>query len=397
MFTGIVLEEGEVVSAETSSDGSVLKIRCHEIMKDMGIGDSISVNGCCLTIFEFDETGFKVEATPETLRLTNLGSCVAGSRVNLEPAARLADFLGGHLVQGHVDDKGTVVSIRDEGNSKVFRFSASEKVLRYCTYKGSVTVNGVSLTVTASDSEGFEVAIIPHTLEVTNFSAFKLGDEVNLEADIISKYVESHVKRLMLTVLLTCFVSLGYLFGGDVHVGSNTILLYENKTAAKGMQFVVRVARYRPDLVVEWENEIDQGTAHVFSKAVAKAEDLTLSQLFEVGVDAESAEQMTVFLPDRLFAALKDKGKAKVKLNSVQAKLKLEGTGKHMLSLDGEQKELEVLLLSDTRRAVWAVLDNPEYPLIVKYKTQYFEQYLKSISTPDRASLRWIRKLPPVR
>ena len=138
-----------------------------------------------------------MDATPETLRRSNLGEKQVGSLLNLEPPLRLADFLGGHLVQGHVDATGRIDSVREEGNSWIFRFSAPAEILRYCVPKGSVTVNGISLTISGLGPDFFEVAIIPHTWEVTNLAQLKPGDTVNLEADVISKYVESHIQNYM--------------------------------------------------------------------------------------------------------------------------------------------------------------------------------------------------------
>jgi riboflavin synthase len=150
-----------------------------------------------LTVAEKYEDSVSVEATPETLRKSNLGTRQVGDRLNLEPALRSFDFLGGHLVQGHVDGTGTVESIKNEGNSWVFRVSLPPEVARYCVMKGSITLNGISLTISGLNEEYMEVTIIPHTMEVTNMSGLEPGSTVNLEADVISKYVESHVLRCL--------------------------------------------------------------------------------------------------------------------------------------------------------------------------------------------------------
>ena len=136
-----------------------------------------------------------MDASPETLRCTNLGEKKIGDPVNLEPPVKLNDVLGGHLVQGHVDATGEVLEIRREGNSFIFRIALPEAVARYCVMKGSITLDGISLTIAGLGSDFMEVAIIPHTMEVTNMSEFKPGDRVNLEADVISKYVEKHTKN----------------------------------------------------------------------------------------------------------------------------------------------------------------------------------------------------------
>lgn len=197
MFTGIVRGTGRITDLRQSPDGITFRFDCGDLYNDLGIGYSISVDGVCLTVTRKDDNWVEVDATPETVRKTNLGGRSVGDLLNLEPAMRLSDFLGGHMVQGHVDATGEVVSILEEGNSWIFRFYVPDEVLRYCTYKGSITINGISLTVSALGSDYVEVAIIPHTMEVTNMSEMKPGDVVNLEADVISKYVESHVRRMV--------------------------------------------------------------------------------------------------------------------------------------------------------------------------------------------------------
>jgi riboflavin synthase len=195
MFTGIVRETGEIIDKRDSSEGSTFRFRCGDVFPLLGLGSSISVDGVCLTVTQKGENWVEVDATPETLRRSNLGGRRVGDRLNLEPSLQLSDFLGGHLVQGHVDATGEVVAIRPEGNSVIFGIRTPEEVMRYCVFKGSVTLNGISLTISDLCADYFEVAIIPHTLDVTNMSELKVGDVVNLEADVISKYVESHVQR----------------------------------------------------------------------------------------------------------------------------------------------------------------------------------------------------------
>ena len=197
MFTGIVREMGEILEVTESESGAVFRFTCGSLLEDLSLGHSISVDGVCLTVTGKFEDSVTVEATPETLRRSNLGLRKVGNHLNLEPALRSFDFLGGHLVQGHVDGTGAVESIRVDGNSSVFRVSLPPEVERYCVMKGSVTLNGISLTVSALGEGFMEVTIIPHTLEVTNMSELETGDTVNLEADVISKYVESHVLRCL--------------------------------------------------------------------------------------------------------------------------------------------------------------------------------------------------------
>ena len=197
MFTGIVQEEGKIREIKQSREGSTIRLSVGSLDQDLVEGASISVDGVCLTVVGKGVGWVEVDATPETLRRSNLGDKQVGDSLNLEPALRLTDFLGGHLVQGHVDGTGTVLSIIEEGNSWIFRFSAPEPVRRYCVMKGSVTVNGVSLTISGLGDDFFEVSIIPHTWDVTNLSDLEVGSRVNLEADLVSKYVESHVQRYM--------------------------------------------------------------------------------------------------------------------------------------------------------------------------------------------------------
>jgi len=197
MFTGIVRGTGRIVELVSTEGGTTFRFDCGELYDLMDIGSSISVNGVCLTVTRKRDGWVEVDATPETLRRSNLGQQKVGDLLNLEPPLQTRDFLGGHLVQGHVDGTGEVLAITEEGNSKIFRISAPDEVLRYCVIKGSVTLDGISLTISGLAANSFEVTIIPHTLEVTNMSELEVGDRVNLEADVISKYVESHVQRYL--------------------------------------------------------------------------------------------------------------------------------------------------------------------------------------------------------
>lgn len=194
MFTGIVRETGEIVEKKSSPEGVTFRLKVGALYDDLDLGHSISVNGVCLTVTEMEGGFISVDASPETLRCSNLGDREVGDPVNLEPPLRLNDVLGGHLVQGHVDATGEVLDIRRDGNSWVFRISLPEEVARYCVMKGSVTLDGISLTISALGDDYMEVTIIPHTMEITNMSGFKPGYRVNLEADVISKYVEKHTQ-----------------------------------------------------------------------------------------------------------------------------------------------------------------------------------------------------------
>ena len=191
MFTGIVRERGRVASVEPEGDAIRLEIAAPETASRLEVGDSVSVNGACLTATGISNGSFSVTAVPETLSRTTLGRLAAGGEVNLEPALHAGDALGGHFVQGHVDAVGRVASIED---ARVW-VEAAPDVLRYCVEKGSITVDGVSLTIAGLRDGAFEVALIPHTLEVTTLGALERGDEVNLEVDVLAKYVEKLIDR----------------------------------------------------------------------------------------------------------------------------------------------------------------------------------------------------------
>ena len=191
MFTGIVRERGRVASIEPEDVRVRLEIAAPETAAALAVGDSVSVSGACLTATAVGNGSFSVTAVPETLSRTTLGRLEAGGEVNLEPALHAGDALGGHFVQGHVDGVGRVASIED---GRVW-VEAAPEILRYCVEKGSITVDGVSLTIAGLRDGAFEVALIPHTLEVTTLGALEPGDEVNLEVDVLAKYVEKLIDR----------------------------------------------------------------------------------------------------------------------------------------------------------------------------------------------------------
>ncbi len=186
MFTGIVEEVGETIHATDTG----LVIGARAVMDDLSVSDSISINGACLTVTEIDGQTFSVDTVPETLRRTNLGELSAGKTVNLERPMRADGRFGGHVVQGHVDDTGRVLSIESDGSARTIQFEAPNHVMRYIVEKGFVTVDGASLTVVKCDHRTFSVSIIPYTWENTVFYSRNIGDAVNLEVDIMAKYVE---------------------------------------------------------------------------------------------------------------------------------------------------------------------------------------------------------------
>jgi riboflavin synthase len=186
MFTGIVRERGRVASMRQDPEGLRLEIDAPATASQLGVGDSVSISGACLTATAVSNGRFSVTAVTETLDRTTLGRLAPEDEVNLETATRAGDPLGGHFVQGHVDAVGRIASV-DDGRVWV---EAEPEILRYCVEKGSITVDGVSLTIAALRGDGFEVALIPHTLEVTTLGALQKGDDVNLEVDVLAKYVE---------------------------------------------------------------------------------------------------------------------------------------------------------------------------------------------------------------
>ena len=186
MFTGIVRELGTV----DAFDGSRLVVAAPETAAAAAVGDSVAVAGVCLTVVANEDGRLVFDAVPETLSRTALGSLDPGDAVNVEPSLRVGDQLGGHVVQGHVDAVGRVRSVEPEGEGRRVWVDAPDTVVRYCIVKGSIAVDGVSLTIAAFDDEGFEVALIPHSLAVTTLGSLEPGDQVNLEADVLGKVVE---------------------------------------------------------------------------------------------------------------------------------------------------------------------------------------------------------------
>jgi len=197
VFTGIVEEVGRVTSAPAGK----LVITASRVLKGMGLGGSIAVNGVCLTITNFNTNSFSVDIMPETLKRTNLGLLRAGDGVNLERPLALGGELGGHLVQGHIDDTGRVTSIIPDGET-IIRFEAPAEVMRYIVETGFIAVDGVSLTVVVKDASSFQVSVVAYTREYTTLGSRRVGDLVNLEVDVIAKYVErlSSAHRTGITV-----------------------------------------------------------------------------------------------------------------------------------------------------------------------------------------------------
>lgn len=190
MFTGLVAELGTVQRLDRQGESYHLTVSAVKVMQNLKIGDSVAVNGACLTVVDMHDSVFTADVMPETVRLTNIGSLHAGDKVNLERTLRLCDGLDGHIVSGHVEGLGTIISRRPEGIANVVEIATEARLLRYILPKGSIAIDGISLTVTAVTDSGFSVAIIPHTAKETTLGFKGVGDKVNLETDIIGKYVE---------------------------------------------------------------------------------------------------------------------------------------------------------------------------------------------------------------
>lgn len=194
MFTGLVEATGTVAAVERLGEGARLSVEA-SLAAELSDGDSVAVNGVCLTARGAGPDSFAADVMAETLRRSSLAPLTAGDEVNLELPVRAGDRLGGHVVQGHVDGVGQVASTADEGFARIVRVAAGEDLLRYVVEKGSIAIDGVSLTVSAVDGEAFEVSLIPETLERTTLGALAPGRSVNLEVDVLAKYVEKLVNR----------------------------------------------------------------------------------------------------------------------------------------------------------------------------------------------------------
>jgi riboflavin synthase len=190
MFTGIVEEMGSVKALRREAGSARLTISASTVLNGTALGDSICVNGVCLTVVDMSTSEFTADVAVETLNVTNLGDLKIGAKVNLERALQLSSRIGGHLVSGHVDAVGRIRSKRDEGNGWRIFIEAPEQVLRYVIKKGSIAIDGISLTVADVDKTGFSIAMIPHTAQLTTLGFKTAGESVNLETDIIGKYVE---------------------------------------------------------------------------------------------------------------------------------------------------------------------------------------------------------------
>ena len=190
MFTGLIEEVGNISAKIKTGDGFKFKIKAKKVIDDLDIGSSIAVNGCCLTVVEKDKDTFAVDTIEETLKKTNLGQTNIGDKVNLERPLKVEERIGGHFVLGHIDTTGTVEEIKELSNSHFMKISFPVQFSKYLIYVGSVSIDGTSMTVAQLGENNFSVGIIPHTWDETVFSQKKVGDSVNLEFDVLGKYVE---------------------------------------------------------------------------------------------------------------------------------------------------------------------------------------------------------------
>lgn len=190
MFTGIIEEVGKIKNISKKSSGILLTISADKVLRDCNLGDSIAVNGICLTVTKFDNESFTVDVMNETVRKTTLYKLTQNSYVNLERAMLVNSRFGGHIVSGHIDGTGTISDIKKDGIAFIYKINTTKEITKYIINKGSITIDGISLTVVSVSDTSFTVSIIPHTMTVTNLGKKKIGDMVNLENDCIAKYVE---------------------------------------------------------------------------------------------------------------------------------------------------------------------------------------------------------------
>lgn len=195
MFTGMIEELGKIKTVVRNGKSAKVSVACKSIMDDVKLGDSIAVNGVCLTVVEFNKTGFVADASEETLMRSSLKNAVPGAVVNLERAMLMGGRFGGHIVQGHVDSTGKVLKVSKQGEFWTLTVTLPSEIRKYLAEKGSVCIDGISLTVAQDMGESFSIAVIPHTYENTNLHSLKPGDTVNLEVDVISRYAEKLLRN----------------------------------------------------------------------------------------------------------------------------------------------------------------------------------------------------------
>lgn len=213
MFTGLIEEIGVIKSISEKGSGKLFEIECNKVLKDAKIGDSISVNGICLTVTEIKNSSYKVDVSKETLSISTAKYFRVGDRVNLERALSLADRLGGHIVTGHIDTIGKISEIRKEGDFYVFKVAYEKQFDKYVIFKGSIAIDGISLTINEKFSGVIRLNIIPHTYDITNLRYLKIGSFVNIEFDILGKYIENLLKGNKDSLSEDYLISKGFLGG----------------------------------------------------------------------------------------------------------------------------------------------------------------------------------------
>ncbi len=211
MFTGLIIELGEVISLQKNSGNAVLSLKCSKILNDTAIGDSISVNGVCLTVVNINGNILSFDVSYETLKSTNLGELKRSDKVNLEPSLKPNSKIGGHFVTGHIDGIGRIRSKRLSGNVMRIEIEATSEILKYVVQKGSISIDGISLTVVDVFADSFSVVIIPHTASMTTIGFKNQGDTVNLEADILGKYVAKFLNISSETSLMSALKKSGFI------------------------------------------------------------------------------------------------------------------------------------------------------------------------------------------
>lgn len=210
MFTGIIEEIGKINQIQHGPKSAVIEVQANTVLQGTKLGDSISTNGACLTVIELTDSIFKVEAMNETLERTNLGELTVGSRVNLERAMQLGERLGGHMVSGHIDGTGRIVSMRQDDIAWWVEISCEANLMRYIIEKGSIAIDGISLTVAKVHPASFEVSIIPHTKDHTTLLSKSINDLVNLENDLVGKYIEQFTMGTVQSMSLDDLSKKGY-------------------------------------------------------------------------------------------------------------------------------------------------------------------------------------------
>jgi riboflavin synthase len=210
MFTGLIKEIGNIKSIKKLGDGAEITVLSKEVIKDAAIDDSIAINGVCLTVVSVENNSFTVQAVKESLNLSTLSKLKIMEKVNLEPAVRASDRLGGHIVQGHVDAKGKIVKVIKNINGTEFSISYPKEFKKYIVHKGSICIDGISLTIAEVNDSQFRLSIIPHTLKQTTAEDWKIGREVNIETDIIGRYIENMIKNDGSGLTMNRLSELGY-------------------------------------------------------------------------------------------------------------------------------------------------------------------------------------------